>query len=324
MAPPAVAIRVRRDPPGAPGQPTVAPGGRVGHHLHVRRHVSARLELDVVQPAELVLAVAVARGAWSVEETLSVTSGPARTPLEAVEVLAPHGTRLHRVLAQPGPVTVEYRASVDGRDAAASAPGPRATDAPSGAAAPDAARAAAETLDRLTYLRPSRYAEADAVVGLARAELGGVAPADLPRAIGAWVGGHLAYVAGSTRGTDGARGVLLGGQGVCRDYAHACVALARALDVPARLAAVYAPGLAPMDFHAVAELWVDGAGWRVVDATRLAPRSTMVRIATGRDAADTAFLSSYRGDVLLLGIEVVAVVDGDLPVDGPAVDLTLG
>lgn len=290
----------------------------MGHHLHVRRHVSARLELDVVQPAELVLAVAVARGAWSVEETLSVTSGQGRTPLEPVEVLAPHGTRLHRVLAEPGPVTVEYRASVDGRDAPVAALG---AGSPGG---PDAARAAAETLDRLTYLRPSRYAEADAVVGLARAELGGVAPADLPRAIGDWVAGHLAYVGGSTRGTDGARGVLLGGQGVCRDYAHACVALARALDTPARLAAVYAPGLTPMDFHAVAELWVDGAGWQVVDATRLAPRSTMLRIATGRDAADTAFLSTYRGDVLLLGIEVLAVVDGDLPVDDPATDVVLG
>ena len=32
-----------------------------------------------------------------------------------------------------------------------------------------------------------------------------------------------------------------------------------------------------------AEAWVDGA-WRVVDATTLAPRSSLVRIATGRDA----------------------------------------
>ena len=50
------------------------------------------------------------------------------------------------------------------------------------------------------------------------------------------------------------------------------------------------PGLYPMDFHAVAEAYVDG-GWYVVDATTLAPRQTLVRIATGRDAADTAFLT---------------------------------
>ena len=36
---------------------------------------------------------------------------------------------------------------------------------------------------------------------------------------------------------------LLAGNGVCRDYAHLVVALLRAVNVPARLVAVYAPGL---------------------------------------------------------------------------------
>ena len=40
-----------------------------------------------------------------------------------------------------------------------------------------------------------------------------------------------------------------------------------------------------------------------------------MRITTGRDAADTAFLSSYRGDIELQVVEVTAYVDGDLPVD---------
>lgn len=276
----------------------------------------------MVEPAELVLAVAVARGTWSVDESLTLDCGPAGGPSpEVVEVLGPHGTRLHRVLAEPGALRVDYRATVDGRDA----PAGTAATAPAGGpqAAPRTAPADPDLLDRLTYLRPSRYAESDAVAGLAASTFGGLAPAELPRAVGDWVAGHLSYVAGSTRGTDGARGVLLGGQGVCRDYAHACVALARALDVPARLAAVYAPGLDPMDFHAVAELWVDGV-WQVVDATRLAPRSTLVRIATGRDAADTAFLSTYGGEVRLLGMEVLAVVDGDLPSDDPADAVALG
>ena len=77
---------------------------------------------------------------------------------------------------------------------------------------------------------------------------------------------------------------------------------------------VYAPGLSPMDFHAVAEALVDGV-WQVVDPTLLAPRSSLLRIATGRDAADTAFLSSYGGDVRLDVVAVTAVVDGDLPGD---------
>ena len=83
--------------------------------------------------------------------------------------------------------------------------------------------------------------------------------------------------------------------------------------MPARLAAVYAPGLDPMDFHAVAEAYVDDMPG-AVDATTLAPRSTLVRIATGRDAADTAFLSSYGGAVTLERLEVSAVVD-ELPAD---------
>lgn len=69
-----------------------------------------------------------------------------------------------------------------------------------------------------------------------------------------------------------------------------------------------------MDFHAVAEAHVDGA-WTVIDATCLAPRETMVRIATGRDAADTAFLTNNSGILALTGIEVVAYTDGDLPFD---------
>ena len=75
-----------------------------------------------------------------------------------------------------------------------------------------------------------------------------------------------------------------------------------------------------MDFHAVAEAYVDGA-WHVVDATRLAPRDLMLRIATGRDATDTAFLSYYGGDLTLRAMTVTAsatgsAVEGAGPDDG--------
>jgi len=51
------------------------------------------------------------------------------------------------------------------------------------------------------------------------------------------------------------------------------------------------------------------------DATCLAPRQAMVRIATGRDAADTAFLDNHDGAITLTGTTVTAVVDGELPRD---------
>jgi hypothetical protein len=62
-----------------------------------------------------------------------------------------------------------------------------------------------------------------------------------------------------------------------------------------------------MDFHAVAEAYYDGA-WYVIDATRLANRRSLVRIATGRDAADCAFLSYHGGYVGLKRLRVDAWV----------------
>jgi transglutaminase-like putative cysteine protease len=169
--------------------------------------------------------------------------------------------------------------------------------------------------EQLVATRPSRYVDSDRLVAVAGAELAGLHGARLATAATAWVHDRLAYVPGSSRPTDGATDTLLAGQGVCRDYAHLVTGLLRALDVPARVAAVYAPGLDPMDFHAVAEAWLDG-GWWVLDATGLAPRSSLVRIGTGRDTADTAFLTS-TGPVRMGYQQVIAVADPDLPVDPP-------
>ena len=82
--------------------------------------------------------------------------------------------------------------------------------------------------------------------------------AELLEKVSSWVGTRLDYVPGSSDPIDGAVDTLLAGAGVCRDYAHLVVALLRAVNVPARLVAVYAPGCQPMDFHAVAEAYVDG------------------------------------------------------------------
>ena len=208
---------------------------------------------------------------------------------------APHGGRLQQADIGPGRVVVDYAATVEQARASRTPP--------------------ADDLELLTYLRPSRYAEADRLAATAVAEFGGITDhADLLAAVSSWVGCRLAYVPGSSGGTDGAVDTLLKGEGVCRDYAHLVVGLLRALDVPARVAAVYAPGLEPMDFHAVAEAHVEG-GWHVVDATTLAPRSSLLRIATGRDAADTAFLTSFGGGLVLDSCVVTAVVDGELPRD---------
>ncbi len=50
----------------------------------------------------------------------------------------------------------------------------------------------------------------------------------------------------------------------------------------------YAVDLDPPDFHGFFEAYLGGA-WYLFDATRMAPIDGLVRIATGRDAADVAF-----------------------------------
>jgi transglutaminase-like putative cysteine protease len=124
----------------------------------------------------------------------------------------------------------------------------------------------------------------------------------------------VGYEPGVTGPGSDAIETLLTGRGVCRDFAHLVVALCRAVEVPARMVAVYAPGLTPMDFHAVVETAIDGAWW-AWDATRMAPRATLVRIATGRDAADIAFVTTLSGRLELSTVEVEAVAPSNLPVD---------
>jgi transglutaminase-like putative cysteine protease len=87
-------------------------------------------------------------------------------------------------------------------------------------------------------------------------------------------------------------------QGICRDYAHLLITLSRAAGVPARIASVYALGVDPPDFHAVAEI-VLGGEWHLVDPTRMAREAAMAKIGVGRDAADVAFLTAF-GDARLI------------------------
>ena len=248
--------------------------------------------MGVSAPVRLSLQVAVSdAGPAGVLERLHIVSDGRQVAVE--EIAVPGVGRVHVCNPPPGRLEISYEAVVDGP-----------------AAAPTVSEA-----DRITYRRPSRYAESDRLAPIAQAEFAGITDsATLLANVSSWVGSRLAYVPGSTGPTDGAVDAMLKRAGVCRDFAHLVIALLRALDIPARLAAVYAPGLHPMDFHAVAEAAV-GDSWRVVDATLLAPRSSLVRIATGRDSADTAFLSTYGGQADLLDVQVYATIDGMLPFD---------
>jgi transglutaminase-like putative cysteine protease len=177
-------------------------------------------------------------------------------------------------------------------------------------------------IERVIALRPSRYCPSDKIAGYAARQFGAYDPVTTVRHITAWVHDNLTYEPGSSGPTTDAIDTLVDGRGVCRDYAHLVATLCRALDIPARVAAVYAPGLSPMDFHLVVETELDGI-WRVWDATRLAPRPTLIRIATGRDAADTALATTIAGQLTMPELFITAVAPGDLPYDDHTGLLTL-
>jgi transglutaminase-like putative cysteine protease len=264
------------------------------------RRVSSRLVFEIYDDPRVIVQVA-ASGFASDQLDESLVADCDGRPVPITEVRAGNGGRMHVCTPGRGRLTVDYQATITGR----AAPIP-VTD-----------------LDRITYLRPSRYAESDRLGPLAQAEFGGITSVhDKIASVASWVGTHLDYVPGSSGPTDGAVETMLHRQGVCRDYAHLVIALLRALNVPTRLAAVYAPGVVPMDFHAVAECAVEGS-WVAVDATLLAPRQSMVRIATGRDAADTAFASIYGGAADLFEAQVHALIDGYLPIDDLTTEVSI-
>jgi transglutaminase-like putative cysteine protease len=167
-------------------------------------------------------------------------------------------------------------------------------------------------------MRPSRYCPSDHLIGFAVAEFRqGADVASRVANITEWIRQRISYVPGSSDVHDSAEDTLLTGMGTCRDFAHLGIALCRATGIPARFAAVYAPGLFPMDFHAVFEALQLGR-WCVHDATGLAPRSSLVRIATGRDAADAAFSAVNSGVMDMESLEVTATVGSVLPFENHA------
>ena len=264
-------------------------------------NVECHLALDVGDDATIVLQVAVAACAGSVrEETFDVVVDG--RPLGVRRIDGHHRGIVHVFRSPPGGLTIAVRSTVE-------------PTAPTDPALAEVVATESLDMEQLTYLRQSRYCPSDRLSAFAAHELGDIgASPELLTAVGEWVAERLSYEEGSSGPLDSAVDSLFAGRGVCRDFAHLAITMLRALGVPARLVAVYAPGLTPMDFHAVVEAHVDGRWW-VLDPTRLAPRTSLLRVSTGRDAADTAFLTVLDGQAALLSTEIVAFTDGDLPSD---------
>ncbi len=191
------------------------------------------------------------------------------------------GNRFLRVAAQPGRLTLSYLAEVEktGNRPPAGEPEIRVNALP---------------LDVVPYIFPSRYCESDALTGLAGRLFGQVKPGHARvEAIVAWVRGNVDYQVGMTTSLTTARDVLMNRVGVCRDFAHVCIAFCRALNIPARIVTGYSHfDTPPPDFHAIFEAYL-GNRWILFDPTEMAPLEDFIRIGTASDAADVAFATLF-------------------------------
>lgn len=153
--------------------------------------------------------------------------------------------------------------------------------------------------EAVQYLFDSRYCPADKFQSFVEAEFGGTEGGARIVAIRDWIARTIEYRSGTSDARTGALDTFVERAGICRDFAHVMVTLARASTIPARYVACYAPGVEPPDFHAVAEVFLDdpetegGGTWQIVDATGMAEPADTVKIGVGRDAADVSFLTSF-------------------------------
>ncbi|MGE0775726.1 MAG: transglutaminase family protein, partial [Sphingomonadaceae bacterium] len=237
----------------------------------------ARLDYDFPEPADVLLAMAVIPGGdqFLVDDRLTIDGSGPLTPVAGEESL---GERTW--LRASGSFSASYHAVVD-------------------------VDRYVPVLDRLkttpraeipalvaSYLFPSRYCESDRFEQFVEREFGELQGGAKAAAMAAWIGDHVDYVSGSSDGTTTAGDSFIQRQGVCRDFAHLLITFARAAGIPARMVSAYAWRLDPPDFHAVVELWLEGA-WHLVDPSRLAPIEGLVRIAVGRDATDISFMTIF-------------------------------
>jgi transglutaminase-like putative cysteine protease len=237
--------------------------------------IDVQLDYTFAQPCAVLLQIELATCPGQTVEASALSGCAASARVAAQDGL---GTRMW--LEAAGQLRIDYSARVN-----------ITRPAPDLAALPAAALHALPA-KAVPYLMPSRYCPSDQFATLVEDEFGALEGGAKIIAMRDWITGHLSYVSGASDASTTAIDTFVARQGVCRDYAHLMIALARAADMPARIASVYAPGATPPDFHAVAEVFL-GSEWHIVDATGMASAADAAVIGIGRDAGDVAFLTAF-------------------------------
>jgi transglutaminase-like putative cysteine protease len=254
-------------------EPTAAGSVRADMTLNIH----SRLDYDFAQPTDVLLQVEAAM----IPEQVVTDHWIEISPVEHFARVSGHDTIGERIwLRLSGRLSVDYRATVTINRMLA--------DLSQLSAVPPH-RLPGETVE---YLFPSRYCPSDRFESLVETDFGDTWGGARVEAIRSWITANVAYVSGFSLSSTDAMETFVERKGVCRDFAHLMVSLARASGIPARFVSGYAPDVEPQDFHAVAEVFLDGA-WHLVDPTGMGLASEIAKIGVGRDAADVAFLTSF-------------------------------
>lgn len=194
-------------------------------------------------------------------------------------------TRYLRLEAANGPLMVRYDATVDIEHHVENTA--NLIEMPISQLPPEA----------LMYIYPSRYCQSDRLQKLANREFGQL-PHGYSRveAIQFWVRNRTTFLSGSSDSSTSAVDTVTTMAGVCRDFAHLMIALCRALNIPARFISGIDygadPAMGPTDFHAYVEVMLSGR-WYLFDPSGVSPPMGLVRLGTGRDAADVSFATVF-------------------------------
>lgn len=250
----------------------------------VRLSFTIELRYEIAeQPADFVFNIHAAQTPWQTVVSENITIAP---PLEHVLHTDPViGNRYMRVRAGPGPLAVRYEAIVD-IDHHRQSP-TLLEEVPIARVAPQV----------LAFIYPSRYCQSDRLQRFAGREFGHLRPGYWRvQAIRDWVRQRTTFMPGSSNITTSAMDTLVEQVGVCRDFAHLMIALCRALNIPARFVTGIDYGAAVElglpDFHAYVEVFL-GDRWYAFDPTGITAPMGLVRIGTGRDAADVSFATMF-------------------------------
>lgn len=164
--------------------------------------------------------------------------------------------------------------------------------------------------DVLRYTLPSRYCDSDKLLDFAWKHFGQIASGyDRVQAICDWIHNNIEYRYGSGRPDLSASEVIERRYGICRDFAHAGIALCRAFNMPARYVSGHLPDIGCLDsghadFHAYGEVYL-GQSWYIFDPRFNTPRIGRIKLSQGLDAVDGAFATIY-GEARLVYFEVWA------------------